>query len=272
MKIKPLILIMILMVEIIILSGCGTGQKEITLAYKFPLDKKFHYRYEGKTSSTIYENGKLVDSGEKDQRISYTRESVEAIDDNQSKVRFDYISYNGTDSSAWNSEFVMAPNGKIVDILPVDSTTQLSVAYYKKLFEQTSPMYPSEPVPVGYTWNHTVKAVLNDGVTDASTTYKIKSIVREAGFDCAVIEYKGTMFLPLAENISGDPKIKVNGSDRIDVEGVVYFAYTLGAIVREEETSHLVREGSLIRDKNNVKFQINEIRNFTSRLIRVEDL
>lgn len=274
---------MILAFELLILTGCESGPKEVKLAYKFPTDKKFHYKYDGEINSTIYENGKLVDSGEKPQKISYTMETAAITDDGNGRLHYVYSTEPSganeiapasavSDSGVWSTDFVMDPRGRIIDIIAGDETSAETIDYYKKLFEQTSPMYPEEPVSVGYNWNHTVKAVLNTGTTDASTTYKIKALVREAGYDCAVIEYKGTMFIPLADNLSKDPDITASGHDRIDVEGVVYFAYTLGTIVREEETSHVVREGILTRGKQEINFKIDEIRNFTSRLVEIENL
>ena len=164
----------------------------------------------------------------------------------------------------------MASDGKIVDVFPEDDLPDESIDYYRRLFEQASPMYPDEPVSVGYIWSHTVKVLLNEGVTDASTTYKIKSFVREAGFDCAVIEYKGNMIIPLSNKCVDEGMVITEGLDRIEVEGVTYYAYVEGMVIREDESSHLIREGIATRNGKPIRFKIDEKRSCTNSLIEIK--
>lgn len=262
----------------VLIAGCGAEKKEVRLVCKFPQGKEYHFIYDSRKSTHAYENDSLVHSGETAHQIRYVRQVVEVIDSTKAKLRFTYTldvvppgEKSGTDvdtlTKTWSTEYVMTSDGKIVDFFPEENLPDESIDYYRRLFEQASPMYPDEPVSVGYTWGHTVKVLLDEGVTDASTTYKIKSFVREAGFDCAVIEYKGNMIIPLSNKCMDEGTVITEGLDRIEIEGVAYFAYVEGLVIREDESSHLIREGIATKNGKPIRFKIDEKRNYTNSLI-----
>jgi len=265
------------MLSCLFLTGCGTAQKEVRLAFKFPLDKIYHYVYNGKISSTAYENGKLAYSGDRTDRITYTQEVVEMLDSTLARLRYIYSmakdAGGGGDARAktWTSEFTMANNGKIVDFSSDENSAVQSRDYFRYLFEQASSMYPEQSVPVGYSWTHSVKVISDTGATDASTTYKVKALVREAGYDCAVIEYKGNMIIPIAEKQAAGSSGVTSGTDRIEVNGVVYFAYTQGIIIKQDESSRLMRTGTMSENGKSVEFKIDERRSYTSSLKQIEN-
>jgi hypothetical protein len=279
MNIRLMRLVTIIFVTVAYISGCGSQKKEIRLAYKFPADRKYHFTYDSKISVNSFENNKLIYSDDKSFQMTYTQEVLKLIDSTTARLKYTYkligdsghVAIRGIESSgdSWSTECVMASNGKIVD-LPGDSLSNESLEYYRRLFEQSAPIYPSESISEGYKWSHTFRVRLEDGLTDAVTTYTVKAFVREGGFDCAVIEYKGNMVIPLGKNCSGDKNAFTSGVDRIQVEGVAYFAYVEGIVVREEESSHLVREGSITREKRTTTFKIDEIRNYYNRLKNIE--
>jgi hypothetical protein len=262
------------------LSGCGYGEKQVMLAYRFNSDKIYHFLYDGKTSSTMYENGALVYSGDRIHRIEYSQQVLEIVDSTSGRLLYTYNLMNNdqavgtaayrTGSDTWQTEFLMESNGKIIEFSSGENSSENSLDYYRNLFEQASPMYPDGPVTVGYIWHHTVKVITDRGATDASTTYKVKSLVREAGYDCAVIEYWGNMIIPIDSNLAGGTSRINSGSDKIEVEGTVYFAYTEGIIIREEGNSNLVRQGILIAGGESTEFRIEDRRSYTSMLKNIE--
>ncbi len=257
-------------VLVMMLGGCGTDKKEIKLAYKFDTGKKYHFVYNSQTSTTAYENDKLVYSGDSTFRVSYVQEAVEILDDTSARLRFTYTDENrGGISKTWSTEYVMSTNGEITGLAADEEVTEESVEYYKKLLEQAAPMYPEEAVTEGFTWNHTVRILLDEGATDAKTTYKVKSFVREAGYDCAVIEYKGNMVIPLEADCISEKGAAV-GHDKIEVEGAAYFAYTEGIVIKEEENSKLVREGTVTIEGQTTDFKIEEERSYTCTLTNIE--
>lgn len=259
--------ILILIMMGLYLSGCGIGEKSVFLTYKFDPDKKYHFVYDSKSAYKAYENNKLVFTGDSAFSITYTQEVVEIIDSVSAQLRFTYSSGAKSESDTWSTEYVMMSNGEIRDILDNDNTESLD--YYRKLFDQTSPNYPSESVAEGFVWKHTVKVLLSEGLTDAETTYKVRSIVREAGYDCAVIEYNGEMLIPLSPDCNGENTV-TTGEDRISVDGVVYFAYIEGIIIKEEAISRLIRDGVITIDGANTSFKIEEDRSYKSLLVNIE--
>lgn len=267
-------LVKVIVISIVVgiyLAGCGSEQKQVRLAYKFAPDKIYHFIYTSNISSVAYEDGNPVYSNDKTHQIAYTQEVVEVIDSATGRLSFTYTLDDKVEApKTWNTQFVMASDGRVLDFFPNEGTSDESLEYYRHLFEQAAPMYPDEPVYAGYTWRHTVKTILKEGSTDASTTYKIRSFVRESGFDCAVIEYKGNMIIPLSGSFSSDSTVITSGFDRIQIEGVAYFAYTEGIIIREDENSHLVREGTVKSDGETVEFRMEEKKSYSSHLKRVE--
>lgn len=252
----------------IALSGCGEQTKEVRLIFKFPAEKIYHFTYDNKSNAIVYENGVQTVSNKRSDRISYSQEIIETIDSVTSRLLFSYTQTNEDENSQnrWNTECIMACDGKIIEFFPDSNISEESFEYYRRLFEQTSPVFPSELVPEGYSWSNNYKVLLDEGMTDATTDYKIRAFVREAGYDCAVIEYNGNMLIPLGTDPIGDGSVTVSGVDRIEVEGVTYFSYTEGILIRQEETAHLIREGTQVKDDKTTSFKIEENRNTLTRL------
>jgi hypothetical protein len=256
---------------IVVLSGCGEQTKEVRLVFKFPADKIYHYTYDSKNSSVVYENDKQTLSNEQSNRVAYSQEVLEPVDSVTSKLRFAY-SQTGDDGKTqddWSTECTMANDGKIIDFSPDIDISDDSFEYYRRLFEQTAPIYPHELVPEGYSWTNSYKVLLADGMTEATTTYKIKAFAREAGYDCAIIEYNGTIIIPLGDDPMGDGSVKISGNDRINVDGVTYFSYTEGILIRQEENSHLTRSGTQSKSGKTTAFKIEEKRNSLTRLVDI---
>jgi len=277
MRSKLTRLLIPIFITIVFALGCGTDYREVRLAYKFHPGKTYTYEYKTDISSNTYEDGALTSSDKRTYRLLYDQEILEAMDHDRGRIKYTYtlkeppagpVNITGTDTAAasWSNECIMANDGSIVEFASDSSATPGSADYYRRLFEQASPMYPDEPVKEGFVWSHTVRVVTDDGLTDATTTYKIKSFVRSGEHDCAVIEYRGNMLIPLEKSCPDEITAIQSGMDKIEVEGVAYFAYTEGIILREEESSHLVREATIIQDGEPIELKIDEIRTYTNHL------
>jgi len=264
MRNKIYLSLLILFTAGILLTGCETSNRQVSLTYKFAPDKIYHFRFDSRTSSNMYENDNLVYRGDKSHEILYTQETVEIIDSLKARQRFTYTLNRSTDANPgpknWSSEFVMAADGRVIGFDMDSAAGDASLAYFRQLMEQAAPVYPDQPISPGYSWNNTVKVLLDEGPADAATTYTLNSLVKEAGYECAVIEYKGTMIIPLEKGAGDDPAAEIDGVDRIDVEGVAYFAYKEGIIVKERENSRLLREGTVVKDGKTIEFKIEEDR------------
>jgi len=268
---------LISILTVICLISCGNQKKEIRLVYQFSTDNIYHYVHDINKSTVFYENDSITYSDDKTYQISYTVETLEKIDDSKAKLFYSYTMMEKKQEvkkdikpKKWSSEIILASNGKILDFFPDSNISNESIEYYRKMFEQTSPMYPDGLISEGYEWNNSCKVLIDDGITDATTTYKLKSIVREAGYDCAVIEYKGNMVIPLGESCSGDTSVAISGVDRIEVEGATYFAYTRGITIREEEKSTMIREGTQLKDGKTTSFRIEEKRTTLTRVVDIK--
>jgi len=132
----------------------------------------------------------------------------------------------------------MRPNGQLVDIDFESERKSSRPEYIRQYYEQAFPVFPAQPVTVGYTWTQTTRVTLDEGPVDASTKYTVKSLVKEQGYNCAVVEYSGLCVIPLEPTPAGDTVSctrLVSGVGRINADGVMYFAYEKGFVVHERE-------------------------------------
>jgi len=86
---------------------------------------------------------------------------------------------------------------------------------------------------VGRSWTQNTLVALPNETLEASTTYKLSSFAREAGYDCVLIEYAGNLIIPFGP--SPDDSTQRSGIDHISTEGVMYFAYKEGLVVLQRE-------------------------------------
>jgi hypothetical protein len=165
------------------------------------------------------------------------------------------------------TEVWVEPNGRHVDI-SIPDVDQSTATWIKNYYEQGMPIFPSGELPVGYSWSQGTKVLLPDENMDATTTYRIKSLAREHGYDCAVIEYDGNLVIPV------QPRKKdtctYSGWDKIDIEGVTYFAYREGVIVSERQNWTLEghrtgfcdgggRKRYMVRTESNVDYDLVDL-------------
>lgn len=238
-----------------ILISCDPGKKEIKLAYKFRPSQSREYVSIIKISSTLNETGKSIQKDNYSFKSTLLEQVIAVIDSTKARISLTNISekpempisetgHNKT-QMAWSIEYLIANNGKILEFFPEDSGSNAVIEAYRNYYEQASPVFPDEPVSENQSWGQTVKLIVKDeGPTSAETKYNVKAFVREAGYDCAVIEYAGNMIIPFRK-IEPDGSIMI-GLNRIGTKGVIYFGYVHGMIVKQEESYDIQLEGSRI--------------------------
>ncbi|MEW5994326.1 MAG: hypothetical protein AB1744_08010, partial [Candidatus Zixiibacteriota bacterium] len=137
-------------------------------------------------------------------------------------------------------ELHVTPNGKVLEVSFIDHDDYAGIQYLKNYYEQGLPVFPSHELTPGASWTQTTRVILPGEPMAASMTYRVVSLVREAGYDCAVIECEGDMIIP----VESDPAdtIRRSGLDRIESTGRLYFAYKEGAVVLQRERRVIDRE------------------------------
>jgi len=148
------------------------------------------------------------------------------------------------------NKYMIRPDGEFVDVEFMDGKDSATVAYLRNYFEQGWPVFPTGEISVGHTWTHSTAVRMPDETINASTDFKLTNLVRESGYDCAVIEYNGNMILPV--DVREKKDFHETGVDRIELQGLMYFAYKEGVVV-------LVRDHwSLEADRNKTNEKTGE--------------
>ena len=228
----------------VVLMGCVQGDKKITLRLKYQPGMKLVYDQTTKSSWQVTAGDSLIEESSSVYDVDITFHVVSIADDGTAEV---------LDSSTWSyqvpskadttqmetvertriSTMFVQPDGKYTDLVLSADEKLGTVTWLKSYFEQGMPVFPSGELTAGYSWMQTTKVMLPDETMDASTTYRIKSLAREAGYDCAVIEYEGNMIIPVVA--TEEKGCLREGYDQITISGVTYFAYKEGIIVLERQ-------------------------------------
>jgi len=89
------------------------------------------------------------------------------------------------------------------------------------------PVFPDEKISTGYTWTQKTPVDLPSGdTTTASMTYKIKGTTQKMGYNCAIIEYNGTVVLPLFRDPQDTTAFEM--VDWIEMSGILYYGIDIG--------------------------------------------
>ncbi|MFQ5454202.1 MAG: hypothetical protein ACE5D6_08455 [Candidatus Zixiibacteriota bacterium] len=250
------------------LSSCSQGDKKITLRFKYEPGMHLTYEQISKRHSKVFESDSVI----KDESTTYTvlieQEVKRFVDDTTAEVferdTWRYTKPNEKDSSQIDSvEYSqdlmlrVIPNGKVVHFEFVNKKDISRFTYIKNYYEQGLPVFPSGEKHPGYSWTQTTKVVLPDEIMEASTNYLIKSIVREAGYDCAVIEYDGTLLIPIEPN--PDDSTRRQGIDRIHSKGMLYFAYKEGIVIKQREHWKIDGDRRKLKDDKIINYKIATI-------------
>ncbi len=225
-------------------AGCTQGPKKIRLRYKFQPGLALTYEQVSKQTSRVL----YPDSSAREKSMTFNVKVDQWVkrvlpDGGAEIVELDTWSWDRPskeDTTVMEKveetrhlELEVQPDGKVTTVRFVDCDDYTKIQYLKNYYEQGMPVFPSNELTPGDSWTQTTKVVLPNESMEASTTYRMVSLVREAGYDCAVIECDGSMILP----IEPDPadSMKRSGLDRIESTGRLYFAYKEGMVVLQRE-------------------------------------
>jgi hypothetical protein len=244
---------------------CDSGKKEVRFLFKFKPGLTREYRNLVKTTATITEGNKPVKKENYSRQSRVLEQVIAVLDSSKARVSLSSIydapeaaSASPSDSGAskprvWSIEYLTAANGKILEFFPHDSTEREMVEAYKNYYEQAAPVFPDQPVGEGYSWSQTTRLIVKEeGTTNVETRYKVRSFVREAGYDCAVIDFEGDMVLPFRSTKSDETLVV--GLEKIKAKGVIYFGYLIGTIIKQEETYDFRSEGECIKNGKSEKY------------------
>jgi hypothetical protein len=224
--------------------GCVQGDKKVTLKLKYQPGMKLTYDQTTKSCTQVTADDSLIEESSHSYDVDIIFNIISLADNGTAEV---------LDSSTWSYEVVskedsskmtkvdrsristvfVQPNGRYTDIILSSEEKLSTVTWLKSYFEQGMPVFPDGELTPGYSWTQSTKVLLPDETMNASTTYQIKSLAREAGYDCAVIEYDGNMIIPVVETEMDS--ISRQGYDEIMISGVTYFAYKEGIIIVERQ-------------------------------------
>lgn len=226
------------------LVACQQGPKTITLRYKYEPGVTLTYDQTAKRNYKVMENDSLV----RESSMSIEARVIQLIksvnDDGSADVletdQWFYDRPSKEDSTKMEKIteerrmlIQVKPDGDIVDVKFLDEVSFSSRAYLKNYLEQAMPVFPQGELSPGFSWTQSAKVMMPDESMEASTTYRFKTLVREAGYDCAVIEYEGNLIIPILPE-PGD-SIQVSGVDNIKTTGKLFHAYKEGMVVLQRE-------------------------------------
>lgn len=278
MKKLAAILITIALISVII-GSCMQGETRVSLRFKFEPGLLLKYKQTATRSYKVLEADTVVSKDAVKYDISAEFQFNRFVDDTTyeylERGTWDYERPNKDDSTKvdtinYSSETVirMLPNGKIVGAEFEEKKKDRDIAYVMSYYEQGMPVFPTGEKPIGYSWTQTTKVVMPEETTEASMTYTLKSEVRHAGYDCAVLEYVGNMILPIEAN--PDDSIPRSGIDRINLKGVMYFAHKEGMVVEQKESWEVDGDRRKIKDGKTIEYKVLTQYNTTFWLISRE--
>jgi len=245
--------IMILGLAALLAFGCTEGEKTVSLKFKYESGMKLNYKQVTKSSSQVFEGDSLTKDRSSEYDVSMVAHILSVDEDGTAELLdstlWQWTEPSKTDSTKFDTvekilvtTVFIQSNGKYVDIV-VPEGEDRSPTWLKNYYEQGMPVFPSDELSIGYSWTQSTKVLLPDETLNATTTYRIKSLARESGYDCALIEYDGNMIIPMDKHVTDTSEY--TGYDEIQMTGVTYFAYTDGIVVIEKQqweiTGHRIR-------------------------------
>lgn len=226
--------------------SCDQGTKKVVLRYKHKAGYEMIYETTAKSSlklleaDTVFKDYSTVVKYRINNVVKRVLEdSTYEVYSTSTKLSEVVTTKDSTiqqgEKKAWERIVYFKPNGKTIDVEfpePIDSAW---ADYIRESYKQGLPVFPDGEVFVGYSWTQTTKVLIDEESSLSSTTYTIKSFAREKGYDCVVIEYDGNMVIPIKPYPVEKSKEKREGVDRMDMKGVMYFAYKEGVAVSFRE-------------------------------------
>ncbi len=251
----------------LLLVVCSEGEKKVSLRYKFTPGLKLHYLESVKISQRVIEKGTITGSSGYAVDYHTTVECKDVVDDTilvvSQTAQADSITYHSPDSTwtvatSFRQENVgrTLTNGKLLAIELDDNVPDYRREYLESWHQQGAPVFPSGERSIGYSWNQTTTVVLPDETMQASTTYTIIGLVRESGYDCAIVEYEGHLILPVPPK-EDDPEQR-RGADRVESSGKFYFAYEPGFVVRQTEKRKIQGDRKMNLEGDTISYRVEQ--------------
>ncbi|MBD3258431.1 hypothetical protein GF377_08355 [candidate division GN15 bacterium] len=252
---KALVLLLLAaLVGLALGMACDQGERKVTLRFKFKPGMEIEYKQTASGTLRVFRSDSLVSDRANDYTAMLTWYVRRVLEDGTAEI-VESKTFNLTETETGESGRVdtvkeerdiimyVKPNGKVEDLETSESGENKSLTYLKNYLEQGQPVFPDRELGEGYSWIQTTKVILPDGPMDASTTYEVKSFVRERGYDCVVVAYDGNLIIPLEKMHEKSYKL-IQGVDNIQASGHIYFAYEEGLVVRQTEKWVLDRDAS----------------------------
>ncbi|MDF1544150.1 MAG: hypothetical protein P1R58_03490 [bacterium] len=229
---------------LILLANCSQGVKKVKLSYKYVPGLHLEYEQHMTRAIKVLAKDSIIKDYDRSLVVRVVQE-VKSVTEDQIATIYeeDHWSFEAPskedslkiDTMTETHSFTVSvsPNGKLHDVDFGEDASITSASYNRTYWEQGMPEFPDDEVGPGHSWTQTNKVVLPDETLEASTTFKVKSLVREAGYDCAVIEFDGDMVIPLVPDPADSTQR--TGLDRIKSTGMIYFAYREGIVVLQRE-------------------------------------
>jgi hypothetical protein len=244
-KLKTHTAILCLLMVAVFWAGCDTGNKTVTLKFKHEPGMKLAYQQTTKQNLIYTQGDSTIKEKSGSYQVAVLYEILSLNEDGSARVKeamtWSHEEPNEQDPTIIDTierhrELIsnVAPNGEIVDELQFKTDeSPTTKSYINDYVEQAMPVFPSEELAAGQSWTQNTLVAMPNETLEASTTYKLASFAREAGYDCVLIEYAGNLIIPFGP--APDDSTRRSGIDRISTEGVMYFAYREGLVVLQRE-------------------------------------
>ena len=237
-------LLVLLLVLAAAFTACNQGPKTITLRFKYVPGLKLEYEQDMKRNFRVVEADSVKEKGEMtfydhvEQVVQEVRQDSSAIIREVDTWKYEVPSKEDTSVMEKREQerillLTVKPNGDVLNVEFVDSEDRASESYIRHYLEQGMPVFPDGEVSPGFSWTQSAKVMMPEETMEASTTYEVKSLVREAGFDCAVIEFNGNLIIP--REAKAEVESERSGVDHIRATGKMYFAWKEGLVVLQRE-------------------------------------
>jgi hypothetical protein len=239
------------------LISCTEKPTRLLLRVNYePVGKVLKYSLALQRAGAAYKNDEFVKDIDKklEAEITYTTKKIfpdgSAAVLEENKWSWDEVTDSGRvkrKSAEYAYDLRIAPNGRIIDFKMLGDICRPWENYARNYYEQGVPVFPDSTIQIGYSWTQNAKIELSDGdTTEVSAVYKVKGTTRKMGHNCAIIEYRGNLILPLFPD--PDDSTAAWGVDRIEMNGILYFAHKEGISVSSEERRRVICERHTISD------------------------
>ncbi len=240
--------------------GCGTSTPTYKLQFKYTPGSVYSYQQVSKGTVVARERDSVTTDRETavTSNINFTVRRV--VDDTtweiQQKTESVYHTKNRIDSTESDTTtsspdlmIYIAPSGRIVDCEYAEKESGDNAAYMREYFRQGTPVFPDQPVPIGYSWTQSYDVTVNGSPMQVATTYTIGPCETKQGKDCVALAYSGKMVIPF--EASPSDSLKRHGVDRLSNDGVMYHSVKEGMTVAQ--TERWVLEGERFKQKGDTE-------------------